>query len=210
MIGIYDGTFDPVHYGHLRTALEVSECFSLDELRLIPCSRPPHRAAPMATAQKRLQMLRLAVTNDPVFVIDKRELIREGPSYMVDTLESIREEVPEVPLLLFIGADGFRCLTCWFQWERLFDFAHIVVMSRPGAKYNASKENNFLKNRCTDSISELKAKSCGALFFQNVTPLDISATQIRHIIASNRNPEFLLPDSVVEFIRLNKLYLTTA
>ena len=139
MIGVYGGTFDPVHYGHLRTALEVNEYFSLDELRLIPCSRPPHRVSPMAAADMRLQMLRLAVGNDPVFIIDKRELTRGGPSYMVDTLISIREEVAEVPLLLFIGADGFRYLTSWFQWERLFDFAHIVVMSRPGEKHNAGK-----------------------------------------------------------------------
>jgi nicotinate-nucleotide adenylyltransferase len=206
MIGIYGGTFDPVHYGHLLTALEVSECFSLDELRLIPCSRPPHRAPPMAAARVRLQMLKLAVTNTPVFVIDKRELSREGPSYMIDTLKSIREEVAEEPLLLFIGADGFKHLTRWFQWQGLFDFAHIVVMSRPGEEHNVLNENGFLKNRYTDSKAALKNKPNGTLFFQNVTPLGISATQIRKIIASNGNPEFLLPDSVVEFIRTNKLY----
>ena len=127
---------------------------------------------------------------------------------MIDTLKSIREEVAEEPLLLFIGADGFKHLTLWFQWEELFDYAHIVVMSRPGEEHNVLNENIFLKTRYTESKAELKNKPNGTLFFQNVTPLDISATQIRKIIASNGNPEFLLPDSVVEFIRTNKLYLS--
>lgn len=207
MIGLYGGTFDPVHYGHLRTALEVSEFFSLDELRLIPCSRPPHRDSPMASAEMRLQMLRLALTNDSVFVIDTREINREGPSYMVDTLKSIRAEVAEVPLLLFIGADGFKHLASWFQWKRLFDFAHIVVMSRPGELNYIGKENDFFKNRYTESITELHNNPSGALFFKDVTPLAISATQIRQLIANNRNPGFLLPDQVIEFIRMKKLYV---
>ncbi len=206
MIGVYGGTFDPVHFGHLRTALEVYEFFSLDELRLIPCSRPPHRDAPMASADMRVQMLRLAISKESDFVVDTREITREGPSYMVDTLESIRAEVADEPLLLIIGADGFKHLSSWFQWERLFDFAHIVVMSRPGEINNSAKEDDFFSSRCSDSIAELEKSSCGFLYFKDVTPLAISATQIRKLIASNKNPGFLLPDQIIEFIRVNKLY----
>lgn len=207
MIGVYGGTFDPVHFGHLRTALEVSEFFSLDELRLIPCSHPPHRDSPMVSADMRVKMLRLAITNESVFVVDTREITREGPSYMVDTLESIRAEVADEPLLLIIGADGFKHLSRWFQWERLFDFAHIVVMSRPGEPRFAAIGNDFLKNRYSDSIVELENSPCGGLIFKDVTPLAISATQIRQLFAKNKNPVFLLPDQVIEFIRMNKLYL---
>ncbi len=206
MIGVYGGTFDPVHFGHLRTALEVCEFFSLDELRLIPCSRPPHRDAPMASADMRVQMLRLAISKESDFVVDTREITREGPSYMVDTLESIRAEVADEPLLLIIGADGFKHLSSWFQWERLFDFAHIVVMSRPDELNYSATEDDFFSSRCSASVVDLENSPCGALFFKDVTPLAISATQIRQLIASNKNPGFLLPDQIIEFIRVNKLY----
>jgi nicotinate-nucleotide adenylyltransferase len=132
MIGVYGGTFNPVHYGHLRTALEVKELFELEQLRLIPCRVPPHRDEPEVPAHIRLQMLEAAVSGTPGFSVDRRELDRAGPSYMVDTLHSLRSEIGNMPLLLFIGADAFGGLERWHQWQRLFDYAHIVVMTRPG------------------------------------------------------------------------------
>ncbi|MDP3877813.1 MAG: nicotinate-nucleotide adenylyltransferase [Methylobacter sp.] len=136
MIGIFGGTFDPVHFGHLRSALEVKDIFGLDEVRLIPCAMPPHRESPAVTAAMRLQMLALAIKNQPGLKIDTRELERyerqQTPSYMVDTLESLRQEFPHETLLLFIGTDAFKYLTGWHQWQRLFDYAHIVVLTRPG------------------------------------------------------------------------------
>ena len=137
MIGIFGGTFDPIHYGHLRSALEVKDIFGLNEVRLIPCASPPHREQPAVTAEMRLQMLELAIKNQPGLKIDTRELDRhkvsdQTPSYMVDTLKSLRQEFPAEPLLLFIGTDAFKHLTSWHQWQQLFDYAHIVVMTRPG------------------------------------------------------------------------------
>ncbi|HEY8034595.1 MAG TPA: nicotinate-nucleotide adenylyltransferase [Methylobacter sp.] len=211
MIGIFGGTFDPVHYGHLRSALEVKDIFGLNEVRLIPCANPPHREQPAVTAEMRLQMLELAIKNQPGLKIDTRELDRHKasdptPSYMVDTLKSLRQEFPAESLLLFIGTDAFKHLTGWHQWQRLFDYAHIVVMTRPGFETQAL--DDFFKTRLAKDTSELAQNSAGKLCFQQITQLDISATAIRDIIARKQNPGFLLPDAVIEYIKQHKLYET--
>ena len=204
MIGIYGGTFDPVHNGHLRTSLEVKEIFALDEVRLIPCSQPPHRESPLTTAEMRLDMLKLAIKNQPGLVIDRRELDRDGFSYMIDTLKSLRNEISNEPLILFMGSDAFKGLKAWYQWQHLFDYAHIVVITRPGYKH--SELDGFFSSRLTEKKENLKQKESGCLFFQPVTQLDISATSIRNIIQTGQNPGFLLPDTVIDYIKRNKLY----
>ncbi len=204
MIGIYGGTFNPVHYGHLRTALEVKELFGLDELRLIPCRLPPHREQPEVSGEMRLQMLQIAAGDMPEFSVDRCELDRKGPSYMVDTLKAVREENPDRPLLLFIGADAFTGLESWHQWQRLFDYAHVVVMTRPG--FNRQPLPDFLQQRLIEDRLALQIRPAGCLFFQPVTLLDISATQIRQIIAGGGDPRFLLPDAVLAFIQQHQLY----
>ena len=204
MIGILGGTFNPVHYGHLRSALEVKDDFGLDEVRLIPCFQPPHREQPSVTALMRLHMLELAIKNQPGLKIDTRELDRQGPSYMVDTLKSLRLEFPDQPLLLFIGTDAFKHLSAWHQWQQLFAYAHIVVMTRPS--YQAQDLDDFFKARLTEDKKELAERLAGKLFFQAVTPLDISATAIRKMIAEQQNPGFLLPDAVIDYIKQNSLY----
>jgi len=211
MIGIFGGTFDPIHYGHLRSALEVKDIFGLDEVRLIPCANPPHREQPAVTAEMRLQMLELAIKNQTGLKIDTRELDRhkasdQTPSYMVDTLKSLRQEFPAESLLLFIGTDAFRHLTGWHQWQQLFDYAHIVVMTRPGFEIQAI--DDFFKAKLAGDIKELAKTVAGKLCFQQVTQLDISATAIRNIIARKQNPGFLLPDAVIEYIKQHKLYET--
>jgi len=205
MIGIYGGTFNPVHYGHLRTALEVKELFELEQLRLIPCRLPPHRDEPEVPAEIRLQMLEAAIADTPGFSVDRRELDRAGPSYMVETLQSLREELGrEVSLLLFIGADAFAGLAGWYQWQHLFDYAHVVVMTRPGFSGQALPE--FLQQRCARTGEQLRRQAAGYLYFQEVTALAISATEIRQLLAVGHNPQFLLPDSVIALIRRYQLY----
>lgn len=204
MIGIYGGTFNPVHYGHLRTALEVRQLFQLQALHLVPCREPPHRQSPDVTAAERLQMLQLAIANTAGFVADDRELQRPGPSYMVDTLKSFRQQMPEQALLLFIGADAFLGLERWYHWQQLFDYAHVVVMMRPG--FSIEVTSAFLRQRVLNHADGLASQLAGSLFFQVVTQLDISATQIRRMIAVGENPQFLLPDSVINFIQQHKLY----
>ncbi len=170
MIGILGGTFDPIHYGHLRSALEVKDVFGLTEVRLIPCANPPHREQPTVTAKMRLQMLELAIKNQPGLKIDTRELDRydqhQAPSYMVDTLKSLRQEFPTEPLLLFIGSDAFKHLTGWHQWQQLFDYAHIVVMTRPG--FETQELDGFFKARLAKDEKRAGARYCG----ETVLPAD--------------------------------------
>jgi nicotinate-nucleotide adenylyltransferase len=204
MIGVFGGTFDPIHYGHLRSAVEVQDIFGLTEIRFIPGATPPHREQPVVSALMRLQMLELAIKNQPGLICDTRELEREGYSYTVDTLKSLRREFPRAPLLLFIGSDAFNNLTTWHQWRQLFDYAHIVVMTRPGFKIQ--ELDDFSKVRQTEEIKELAHKTGGKLFFQRITQLDISATAIRTMISEKKNPGFLLPDAVIEYIKQHRLY----
>ncbi len=210
MIGIYGGTFNPIHYGHLRTALEVKECFELDQLRLIPCRIPALKQEPDIAAEHRLQMMQLATENCDGFSIDNRELLREGRSYMIDTLKSLRSEFPNTALFLFIGTDAFAHISSWREWQSLFNYAHIIVMTRPGFQYPAM--NDFLIERMVDRRNSTKKnshifeKSHGSLYFQNVTQLDISSSIIRELIKNKRNPQFLLPDSVAEYIHHHQLY----
>jgi nicotinate-nucleotide adenylyltransferase len=206
MIGIFGGTFDPVHYGHLRSVLEVKEIFGLDEVRLVPSAQPPHRQVPQASVAMRLEMLKLAVQNQAGFIVDTREIDRAGASYMVVTLESLRQEFPEQPLSLFIGSDAFNQLESWYQWQRLFDFAHIVVLTRPG--FIVQQLDDFFTARQVANKQELSQHLAGKLYFQPITQLDISATVIRNMIANERNPAFLLPDAVIAYIKQQQLYQT--
>ncbi len=208
MIGIFGGTFDPVHYGHLRPLWDVKEALSLDELRLIPCFIPPHRDEPGAMPEQRLEMLRLAVQGTPEFAIDTRELERGGPSYMVDTLQSLRDEIGATSMSLIMGMDAFVMLHTWHQWQRLFELAHIVVMHRPGGQLPESGvlADELLKRRLTASVESLKNAPAGCVFVQKVTQLDISATQIRTILAKNGDVRFLMPDPVRQYIAQAGLY----
>ena len=132
-IGVLGGTFDPIHYGHLRPALELLEALALAEVRFIPCRLPAHRGAPAITPEQRLELVRLATADQPGFVADDRELRRPGRSYMVDTLASLRQDLGETPLCLILGGDAFAALHTWRRWEDLSKLAHFIVMQRPGA-----------------------------------------------------------------------------
>ncbi len=206
MIGIFGGTFDPVHYGHLRAATEVKDIFGLSQLRLIPCAQPAHRMQPLASAVMRVQMLQLAIADHSDFIIDTRELERHGNSYTVDTLTTLRDEFLDSSLLLFIGSDAFQSLTHWYHWQQLFELAHIVVMTRPG--YEIPPLDGFFNSRLTLQRTDLQQKPAGKLFFQTITLLDISATTIRQLIAEQRNPDFLLPPAVIRYIAEQGLYQT--
>ncbi len=204
MIGILGGTFDPIHYGHLRSALELKELFELDHVRLIPCAQPVHRDSPTATATQRLEMLQLAVKNQTDLIVDNQELQRAGGSYTFDTLTALRSNYPKVPLLLFIGSDAFNDFTTWFRWKELFNLAHVVVITRPNATLNPL--NEFFKTHLTNDKKILKQEVAGLLFFQQITQLEISATAIRGMITTRKNPCFLLPDAVIDYIYQHQLY----
>lgn len=207
MLGIFGGTFDPVHFGHLRPALEVKQALALDELRFIPCNIPPHRGAPVASVSQRLSMLQLALEGVPGCVIDQRELQRTGPSYMVDTLASLRAEQDSRPICLILGMDAFLGLDRWHQWQRLLALAHIVVATRPGSRLPEHGEVVTLANRCRSQDPQaLKKAASGLIYFQDVTQMDISATTIREAVRAKRDVHFLLPETVRLYIEREGIY----
>ncbi len=204
-IGILGGTFDPVHFGHLRPAIDVLQQLKLDHIRLIPNNTPPHRPAPVATAQQRMLMLHLAVKNSEQFVVDDRELHRDGASYTVDTLRSLRGEFQQNPLYLLLGTDAFLGIASWHNWQQLLEFAHIVVMQRPDEILNLDSNlaDWYHDHLAIESDVELLA---GKIWPVDVTQLAISATEIRKQYAVGKSIQFLLPDSVIQVIEQLGLY----
>jgi len=208
MIGTLGGTFDPVHHGHLRLALEMLEGLALDEVRLIPAREPPHRAPPLAPPEDRLEMLKAAVAGTDGLSVDTRELQRQGPSYTVDTLTSLREEFPGTPLCLIIGMDAFDAIDTWHRWRALPTLAHIGVARRPGAQMPGPGDvAELLHRRLVRSPSALRKTPAGCIYVQDLPPLDISASRIRVLLDAGRNPRYLLPDSVLDIIHQRGLYL---
>jgi nicotinate-nucleotide adenylyltransferase len=206
-IGIFGGTFDPVHFGHLRAATEVKEKLQLEDFRLLPAGNPPLRAKTFATAEHRLAMLRLALSDYPDLVVDDREVRRAGLSYMVDTLSEIRAEEGDRPLLLIIGQDAANNLDQWHEWRRLFDLAHLVIMRRPQSVYEYSDELlEQVQPRLVSSPRALSGVPAGLLLPLELTQLAISSTDIRRRMRAGLSPRFLMPQLVIDYIREHRLY----
>ena len=206
-IGILGGTFDPVHIGHLRGALEVAELLDLDEVRLIPSARPPHRGAPQVSAEDRLAMVQCAVQGVAPLAVDDRELRRSKLSYTIDTLISLRQELAaDDQLLLLVGWDAFCGLPSWHRWEELLDHCHILVLQRPDADSEAPDAlRNLLAARSASDPRALEGPA-GQIAFIWQTPLEISATQLRERLASGKSIRFLVPDAVLAYIHAHGLY----
>lgn len=215
-LGILGGTFDPIHHGHLRLAQEAYEQCSLGAVRFIPCGAPPHRNPPHASAQQRLEMVRLALQGNAAFVLDEREIHRADPCYSVDTLYSLRAELgTQQPLCLLMGGDAFLQLHTWHEWKRLFDLAHIVVMQRAGhrplgnaiADADAALRSEY-QDRLAPAPRALRETPHGKIFVTDMPALEISATDIRRRCAEKRDIRYLLPGTVAQFIQSCKLYTT--
>lgn len=207
-IGIFGGTFDPVHFGHLRAAVEAREKLGLDDFRLLPAGQPPHRSDTVARGEQRLAMLRLALADCPDLRVDDREVRRPGYSFMTDTLAEIRGEAGEAPLLLLIGQDAANALHTWHEWRRLFELAHLVVMRRPDAHFDCRGELRAeIERRRVREPARLLAAASGLVLSLEITQLDISSTHIRGLLAGGRSARFLLPDRVLDYIHEQGLYL---
>jgi nicotinate-nucleotide adenylyltransferase len=209
-VGIMGGTFDPVHFGHLRMAQELGEQLSLGEVRFIPSARPPHREVPRAEIDDRSCMVRHAIADNPLFVFDDREIRRDGPSYMVETLASLRHDLGEsVPLILLMGADAFLGLDKWHRWLDLFDFAHIAVACRPGVILDTETMSNELKAQWQLRHSPHTGQTAAGKILQcEITALDISSSAIRATFAAGRSPRYLLPEPVLGYIFEHQLYMS--
>ena len=207
-IGIFGGTFDPVHFGHLRTAFEMLQAMRLDEVRFLPCGDPPHRGATFADADLRYQMVQAAIHDQDGLVADDRELRRSGPSYTIDTLESLRSEFPERSLGLIIGMDAFLGLPKWHRWDEILDIAHIIVAHRPGWKApDMGMLGDLLSEKGTHRVDDLHRATHGRIHIHAVTQLEISSTEIRELVAAGRDPRFLMPDAVKRVIEDSGVYL---
>lgn len=207
-VGLFGGTFDPVHFGHLRSALELKQKLLLDEMRLLPSHLPGHRVEPAGAAEQRLQMVELAVVDEPELQVDDREIQRQGISYMTDTLAALRAELgEEIALCLVLGMDSFLTLPAWSKWEKIPALAHIIVVARLGSEPpSGGIMGRFLHAREAANPAELKDAPSGRVLVQSLTPLDISATAIRAMIARGESPRYLLPDTVWDYIRQQRLY----
>lgn len=210
-IGILGGTFDPIHFGHLRMAQELADAASLDEVLFIPAAIPPHRQQPATSAQHRAGMVALAIQDNPLFRLDMRELLREGASYTIDTLQSLRLECgEETSISLLLGSDAFLGLPGWHHWQELLDLAHIVVAYRPNAPLVQEKMPPMLQTLYNEHLTAdpqmLGNSRAGHIFMQHITALDISATRIRECLRQSADPRYLLPDSVIDYIRSERLY----
>ena len=212
-IGVLGGTFDPIHYGHLRLAEEVGETLRLEEVRFIPSGTPPHRSAPAVPAEHRLAMTQLAAAGNTRFRVDEREVHRAGPGYTYDTLKTLRSELGEArPLALMLGADAFLEFATWHRWREIFGLAHIAVAHRPGfpveqwsGRMPLPLAREYSARRMQQPLA-VHLSPAGGIVVVPFTALDISATAIRDMLRAGASPRYLLPGAVLDYIRTHKLY----
>lgn len=207
-VGVLGGTFNPVHYGHLRSALELVERLQLAQLRLMPCAVPPHREAPACSAHSRAAMVELAVAGEARLVCDSRELQRSGKSYTIDSLIALRHELgDERSLCLVMGCDAVLGISQWHRWRELLDWAHIVVIARPGWELpSGGAVAQWLERHRLLAAQELRSRPAGGIIIEELRPLAISSTEIRELLSTGRSARYLLPESVLDYIQSHNLY----
>ena len=207
-VGVLGGTFNPVHYGHLRSALELVQSLGLEQLRLMPSAVPPHREAPTCSATHRAAMVELAVAGEPHLACDSRELQRSGKSYTIDSLMDIRRELDaDQSLCLVMGCDAVLSIDTWHHWQELLDWAHIVVIARPGWHLpQAGVVAEWLESYRLASVDALRQKAAGGIIIEELRPLAISSTEIRDLLAAGQSARYLLPEVVLDYIETHNLY----
>ncbi|UTW44253.1 nicotinate-nucleotide adenylyltransferase [bacterium SCSIO 12696] len=212
-VGLFGGTFNPVHIGHLRSALELRQHLQLDEMRLMPCALPPHRDAPEVTAEHRLAMLQLALVDEPGLQVDDRELRRaktngDRPSYTIDSVIELRAELgPQAVICLCVGMDSLLSLDSWHRWRELLDFAHLVVVARPGWSLpDSGPIAQWLADYRVEQLQQLLEQPCGGVWLEQLTLLPVSSTGIRQALVKSESVRYLLPEPVISYIKEHNLY----
>ncbi len=207
MLGVFGGTFDPIHNGHLRVAIDAYEQLDLEQVHLIPLSGAVHRDQPKASAEHRLAMIEKAVEQTPYLIADDREIRRGGDSFMVDTLSSLKDDLPNETLCLLLGTDAFNGFDRWRNPEQILQLANLVVLKRPG--YSVPTDSPLaalIKDHLCDDLGILKTSPAGKIYFLEVTQLDIASSEIRQKDAASHQANFLLPSSTLEYIQKHQLY----
>lgn len=207
-IGLFGGTFNPIHIGHLRTALEIRERLGFDEIRLLPSAQPPHRDEPQVSAEHRAAMVARAIEGEPGLLLDDRELRRAGPSWTLETLREVRQELgANVSLSFCVGMDSLVNLSSWHRWQELTDWAHLVVAARPGWQMPTEGEvAEWLLARQSDDARMVRQQSHGLVLVTELTLLPVAATELRQRLRAGCSVRYLTPDSVVNYIEEHRLY----
>ncbi len=205
LIGINGGTFDPIHFGHLRPALEVQKALGLQEIHFVPCFQPVHRVQPEVSSYQRCEMIELAIQSQPSFKLDKVEIEQGGPSYMVNTLKILSKRYFDKGLVLIMGTDAFTEFTSWHQWEEILELANLAITHRPGEPIPQEGEiGQVFRQRWVATLSAKK----GQIVDVPITQLDLSATALRSYLKQGDCIDFLMPEKVVEYIKKYQLYQT--
>lgn len=208
-IGLLGGTFDPIHLGHLHLGRELQRHYRLSKVHFIPCLQPVHRPAPIASPAERLTMVELAIADEPNFVLNKIELERSTPSYTIDTLQTLRQIYPNSPFCLLFGMDAFLSFLSWRQPYDILSLSHLIVAHRP--KQSLKVEGalaSLLGQHHQDDMNYVHEHLAGGILLRSITALDVSATDIREMIAQEKDVKHLLPLSVYGYIKENGLYKT--
>ena len=210
LVGIFGGTFNPIHFGHLRMAQELASVLAMDEVKFIPSANPPHKDNVMVSAEHRSAMVKLAIADNPLFSLDELELNREGSSYTIDTLVSLRESLgQDTSLCLMMGSDAFVNLNTWYRWQELLDYAHIVLVQRPSAQPQEALPTEveaLLRDHYTDQHADLANENSGGIIMQSITGQDISATGVRGMFGRRESVRYLVHDEVGSYIQQHHLY----
>jgi nicotinate-nucleotide adenylyltransferase len=210
LIGIFGGTFNPIHYGHLRIAQELAEQLNLLEVKFIPSANPPHKTTPTASAVQRAKMVELAIMGNPLFTLDMRELERDHKSYTIDTLKSLHTEEKHAALCLIMGSDAFLTFDTWHQWQDILNYCHIILVGRPNntaqQRLSAALET-YMREHYIEDIKQLSLTRGGYISMQSVTTLDISSSKIRNLVHQQLNPIYLSPSAVIDYIQQQQLYM---
>ena len=205
LIGIFGGTFDPIHNGHLQSVLSLLDELPFDRIHLLPSATPPHRSPTQSGSQHRLKMVELAIKPHSLLFADDRECNRDGKSYTIDTLKSFRTEFVDDKLAFIVGMDAYLNMPSWKQWQDYLEYAHIVVMRRPGYINESSWGDEFV----TQAIDSINNSLNGSIYFAQTKRLDISSTKIREKLSSEQCLKTQLPEAVVNYINQHKLYANT-
>jgi len=204
LICLHGGTFDPVHYGHLRPLDELQQKLTADAVYILPASIPPHRPVPLTSSQQRVEMLQLALQEYPDFILDSLELERSGPSWTVPTLQSFRQQYPDDSLCLVMGSDAFDSLTTWYHWQEILPLAHIIIIERAGEP--ACSKSDWATEYMVDDMAKLRDRKCSSVMPVSLKGYDISSTDIRLRLNEGQDMGGMLSDEVIDYIRQNGLY----
>ena len=207
-VGILGGTFDPVHNGHTRIALDIANKCGLKSIRFVPNAQSPLRDKTLASNDHRLAMLKLAIENEDRFSVDDRELQRKPPSYTIDTLKSLRDDLPDTALCFILGMDAFTRFQQWHRWQAIPELAHLIIAARPGCELTFEEKDlvTLFNERKTDNAESLRNKANGCIYVCDVTLVDVSATRIRKNIAEGKSIEGLVCEPVTRYIEEHGLY----